>query len=544
MPLPRYQPVRKKPKVVGPSLNDLDDYCLSKIIGHALSMSSSRDEDSIVRDNGKTEKNLSLVSKRWYFLTQTQVGICGVHKIYLDKISRVEQIATGTKKTHHVPMSCRKPTNLVPRSNFGASTMLMNQTIQQRPLASTLKSAPTNESSPPTSIGLFRALQPKLHKYKNIQIDGTLSCNEFKSLLVALNAARIEQLTLKVRIEKDKTPAKDFAIMPKQMCHIEKLTFFWSNDIKSDFSNGLTWTIFERAINLKAVHIHLLEDASNIEQNKCSQFDRDSIESISTRFLDRPCAHKILREILFIRTFSDSQPICHYTSLIRSLLIKEANINQVETNDWMLIEHLIRSSDRLCTSHELKCLKFSTPIKSIDLLAQLMRSSNLGRNQLSVVIDNINQIEEVRLAVEDFNLTRQNDATCQLYLSLKDQKYADCEEKIKNLVYLSRLADVVINMNAQQRVSIDCCHLMWSVGRALQSSDLPGKCLFRIKLQILPLKHNANNYTEITIPFGRCARYKINSNREDINRHREIMKALKKDCYHQFVKSVRDNVTP
>lgn len=547
MPLPRYQPVRKKPKVNGLSLDDLDDYCLSKIIGHALSLSSCRDGESTVRDNGRTERNLSLVSKKWYFLTQSQISTCGVHKIHLDKISRAKAAPAAA-----APTATPKTVSSISYGTLARrpGVLMQRNTPSRRNATSFVANIPQRGTKPLDStynITLFTSIQRKLLKYKHIHIDGTLTCDEFKKLIVALDANRIEQLHLRVKIEKDRTQAKEFAVIPKQLCYLERLTLLWSSDKKEEYSNGLTWTVYNRAIKLRTLEIYLNEDdsAESVVRNR-----RDSVEKISTKFSHERTSdipHRHLNKVVFNRSSNTSPPNhCAYTSLIRNVLMKEDSIYQVDTNDNKLIEHLIISSDRICTTRELRFLRFLTPIKSIDLLAQLLKSSSLGTEQLSIMTDNIDHLDEVRLAMENFRFARHEDAQCQLSLSLKDQKFQDCEDKIKNLVHLSRMSNLIININVQQRVSIDCCHLMWSINRALQSSDISGNCLIKIKLQAGPglIKPSGTIfYSEITVPLGRCSLYKINQNLEDIARHREILKSLKKDCYHQFVKSVRENVT-
>lgn len=500
MPLPRYQPIRKKLRVSGPSLDDLDDNCLTRIISHALMLSRSREEEPFVGDNEKTERNLSLVSKRWYFLTQTLVSTYGVHEINLPNI---------------------------------------------RPSAS-------------YDIKLFRAVQPKLLKYKHIQIKGSLVGDNFIKLAMALDSARIERLDLlNMKVENVRQQLKSkLTRIPKQLPHLQVLTLTWSNSVKDDCSNELIWSIYERACGLRELRMYLVDDKANgISANEMSR-TRGPIQSSFVEMLyvlaknsnNHQYTHPYLTKIVFKRSASPSNDQfstnCDYSRLIKHVLSKERSIYQVDTNDSAIIEHLIKSSDRLCTRRDLSSLTLSAPIKSLDLLSQLIKLQNLGTDYLSIVIDNIDLIGDVSSVIENFKLNRHKCARCQLNLYLKDQKVPDCEDKVKNLTHISRLADVIVYINALQRISIDCCHLMWSTGRALQATpSLAGKCIFKITLQTYPIKPNVVNPCEITIPFGKCSQYKINPMREDITRHREILKSLKRDCYHQFVKSVRDNIT-
>lgn len=248
-------------------------------------------------------------------------------------------------------------------------------------------------------------------------------------------------------------------------------------------------------------------------------------------------------------TFADG-----YSTLVRSKALKGKTMYQLETNDSTLIEHLIKSADKICPNHVLKSFKLSTQLKNMDLFTKLMKSNKLGTSDLRISIDlsSLDLLREVRSAVEVFRKNRDPQAVCQLSLSVKDQKIPDCEDKIKNLVQICRLADVRVYVSSLQRISIDCCHLMWSTGRALQQQDTvnnnnnnkQGTCVFKINLKTYPLKQSTTNPSEITIPFGNNPEFTVDPKREDLAKHKDIMKSLKRDCYNQFVKSVRENNTP
>lgn len=498
MPLPRYQSVRKRIKVAGPSLDDLNDYCLSKIISYALGTSKLRESEPFVGDNGRTEKNLSMVSKRWYFLTQTQVGTHGVHRIDVKPNQKTSSL----------------------RSNY--------------------------------DIKLFRQLQPKLLKYKHIQIKGSLTVDDFIKLVVTLDSTRVERLDLlRVRIENAKSCTKaQLSLIPNRLLYLKVLTLTWSNDSRDDDSNALLWTVFERTHCLKELHLFISDDKldalvsmtndANRARGLYQQTPKILIQSNSPQ-------HPYLDKVIFNKSKSERITTRYdYSVLIQEILTIEKTVSTVETNDGMLIEHLIKSSDRICTKLNLKSLTFTSPELCLNSLEKLIRLQNLGTNVLSIVVDGFDLVADIKLALEDFKLNRPKGASCKLNLHLKDQKYSDCEDKVKSLAHLSRLADVTVHISALQRISIDCCHLMWSTGRAIQSNsmDSSGKCIFKITLQTYPIKQNTVNPCEITIPLGTCSQYRINSTKEDVARHREIMRSLKRECYHQFVKSVRDNVSP
>jgi len=128
-----------------------------------------------------------------------------------------------------------------------------------------------------------------------------------------------------------------------------------------------------------------------------------------------------------------------------------------------------------------------------------------------------------------------------LNMHLRDQKYSDPEEKVRYLVQWSKLADLTVCISALQRISIDCCHIMWSTGRLiLNDKGLACNVVFRISLQTFGTKNGAKNYCELTIPFGPSPRYELNSGTEDPTRHRDILRAIMRGCYHTFVKCVRD----
>lgn len=241
-----------------------------------------------------------------------------------------------------------------------------------------------------------------------------------------------------------------------------------------------------------------------------------------------------------------------HTTLLRSKLASNGKtIYQIETNDNTLIEHLIKSSEKICSNHVLESFKLSTQVRNFDLFLKLMRSKKLGTSsvKISMELANLDLLKEVRLAIETFRKNRGPNALCQLSLFVKDQKIPDCEEKIKNLVQICRQADVRVYVNALQRISIDCCHLMWSTGRALQGSDSgskdKGNCVFKITLKTYPLKQSSINPSEITIPLGNNPQIPpLDPKREDLAKHKDILRSLKRDCYNQFVKSVRENNTP
>lgn len=526
MPLPRYQPAKKKPKILSPSLDDLDDYCLTKIISYALILSRYSDQQSTVGgDSRKTEKNLSLVSRRWYYLTQTQVPSCGLHVIDLDKLVFSNKISNKLSKVGPQVPIARRPGGLVQKN---ALRPAYNTNQQHLELCDTY------------SIDLFRQIQPQLMKYKHVQIDGTLSFDEFRKLVVAIDAFRIEELILKIHVDKSKLPFKESMHLPQRVSHLKKLVLFWSDDVKREYSNALTWTIFLRANHLKSLEIYL--------DNKEPGFSiKGPSEIISANFPSsslEPSTHDQLDKITFVSSTCRSRADCVYTSLIKDILMRDVNVSRLDTNDDLLIQNLVKLAERVSTAREVKHLQFSSPVKDTKLLSQLIESRILGTKHLSIVIDNLDFIKELRGKLEYFQQTRTNwEARCQVSIHLKDQKFQDTDEKINNLNHISRLSDLTVYISAQQRVSIDCCHLMWSIGRALLalSGNANGRCLFKIILQMNPTKNNLA-CSEITIPFGKYTTYNLNADREDFARHKEIMKALRRDCYHSFVKSVRDNI--
>lgn len=532
MPLPRYQPVKKKPKISGPSLDDLDDYCLSKIIGYALNLSrfsstSSSDLSTVGGDSGETEKNLSLVSRRWYFLTQTKVASYGLHKIDLDKL-------VSSTKRNEMPqkiatVGARFPT--IPRG-----PRVLTQKNLTIPSSNGVIMEPIHDGQQRSiyDINLFRKIQPRLMKYKHVQIDGFISYDEFKKLVIALNAFRTEELILNIKLDKNKILSKESQQhLPQQLPYLEKLVLFWSDNPKSFNSNALSWTVFLRATNLRYLEVYLNVNES-LESNDSNSLDKRAANFLNSQ-QPETFNHSLLNQISFEKSNCDISKIdCIYTSLIKDVLIREHSIFQLQTNDSILVKHLVKLAERISTARRLEYLEFSAPLRDLILLTQLLESDLLGLKRLSIVVDNIELIKDVRNLIECSNVK------CRLSLHLKDQKFPDNDDKINNLSHLSRLADLTININAQQRVSIDCCHLMWSVGRALSSSS-SGRCLFKITLHTNPVK-------SITIPFGKFPNIFIgfgnglNPTREDFARQREIMKALRRDCYHSFVKGVRDNV--
>lgn len=578
MPLPRYQPVKKKPKISAPSLDDLDDFCLAKVIAHALTQSKWRQEEPYVGDNGATERRLSLVSKRWYFLTQSQVGQFGVHRIHLEEVLKRESrprpvrtagIVSTTVKTPRrpppmglasgiaAPAGARTPAGSFKlRPNYG---VLSQRNLTGGPPASQL--AATTEGY---DIQLFRAIQPKLLKYKHVQLCGTITSDNFGKLLIALGSSRVERLDLLgVKIENAKcalnNPKLFASAMLNSLSNLDTLTYTISTSSKDDPTNALLWTIYQRAINLRELQVYLNEvnpsaetvgfdGGPNGDQTVTKSFIEQLISSKQHR------SHYHLARIVFMRLapaigneLASSPTVdysANYSALIKKVLAEEKSVASLDTNDPSLMSYLIQASNRLCTRPSLRRLILSCSVGTLELLEQLIRLQNLGTEYLSLVLDNFEQIGEVKVIMDNFKLNRPAHSRCVLNLYLKDQKFTDCEDKVKNLVQLSRSSDINVYISALQRISIDCCHLMWSTGRALQamsSLDSAGKCIFQITLQTYPVKPNTINPFEITIPFGRCSQYKISSIREDVVRHREIMKSLKKDCYHQFVKSVRES---
>ena len=567
MPLPKYQPVKKKLKTSGPSFTDLDDRCLSKIIGFALA--SSNPNQPYTEDNGSLEKNLSLVSRRWYFLTQTQVATYGVHRINLDEITKnpersfdslnsSDSYRTGIKTPRRlaltstfIPLKTRTP-GLLRKPNILTQRNIV--TSARKSISSKKRSSTCPK---PYNIDLFRLIQHKLLKYKHIQLIGTISADNFTKLVIALDSARIEQLDLlELKIENARSYLNSTAIstilLPSRLLFLHTLCIIWSDETRDKFSNALIWTIYERAVKLKELRV-LFAERGNIAKNPGGNIRSAGSLTTESSIEAHKCLsairfnHRDLRKIIFNRSIEqvdfDSGA---YSTLIKFVLSNESSVKALETNDIELIDHLVETSSRVCTQLNFKSLTYSTPIKNIDLLANIVRLPNLGNNFLSIVIDNIDQLSEMKIAVEDFKLKRSSSAKCEMKIFLKDQKIPDCDEKVKNLIRLCYLVDLTVHISALQRISIDCCHLMWSTGRALQASldESIGKCIFKISLQTYPIRQNVVNPCEITVPFAKSSQYKIDVTREDISRHREIMKSLKRDCYHQFVKSIRDNVVP
>lgn len=556
MPLPRLLPtlqsVNKRQRFNNkPSLNDVDDYCLSKIIGYALALSSQVDSRASFGDNGRTEMNLSLVSKRFYFLTQTQIPIYGVHRINLNKLSRANASADekslptrSVSNIAYAPLARRN--GVLMRKNFNSTNNLaVTSTTNQNHIA----------NSSPYDIRFFHAIQPKLLKYNHLFLDGSLTCDNFLRLVVAIDAARIEQLGLRIKVDRfNKSQIKQLISLPKFLLHLDRLKLFWSNENDNNQSNYLIWTLFNRSVHLKSLDIHL-EDFKLDRDIDFPEYHQELKGLITHQHLNKIIFKRSISSRLTLTTDNQSSAVCGYTNLIRNVLLREQSVLDVETDDGLLIEHLIKSSDRLCTTRKLKTLRFLTPIKDIELLKKLFSSPDLGTHSLSVAIDNIELIDAIRASLENFRQVRLNEtAICQLNLFMKDQKFVDLEDKIKSLISLSRMAELVVHINSQQRVSIDCCHLMWSIGRALQlqmnnqttfNHIAIVQCLFKITLQPSNLigRVNPSCFTQITIPFGRWTSYNLDPKREDPVRHREIMRSLKRDCYHTFVKSVRDNIS-
>lgn len=397
MALPRYLPLRssnrstKKNKVPKRSLDELDDYCLAKIIEHVIRMSKTKQSEPFAGDTGDVEKNLSLVSRRWYMLTQTLIGSSGCHRINVDHLFKMEEnrispnekivnfettkmplksfngslVNLNASKIGKIPARANQNSALARSRRLATSAYLMPKDYGNIAVAPSFLEPPKtaskniNKSTPPNTaasiasqdLKIFRAIQPQLLKYKHIQITGTLTGDNFIKLLQLMNMAKIERLDLL--------------------------------DVK-------------------------LENEPTLENHR--------------------------------------------------------------------------------------------------LLKRCKREQKLELN-----------------------------------LHLRDQKYADPEDRVRYLVQWSRLANLTVHIGAIQRISIDCCHIMWSTGRTiLAQKDLPCNVVFKITLQTYPIKPNTLNPCEITVPFGQQPNYELNKKREDPNRHRDILRAIMKGCYHTFVKCVRD----
>lgn len=272
-----------------------------------------------------------------------------------------------------------------------------------------------------------------------------------------------------------------------------------------------------------------------------------------------------------------------YVDLITAVLNFESSIKRLKTNELSIIEHLLQSKDIESDDiYELNILEISSPIRSLSFLTLLFESDFLTNKRLSVIIEDVNYVSNLVSLLEqhdkysipqqsldiqqlrkkttaplsssflDDRDTDQQFFCCQVQLHLIDQKMAYIEEKVGHLANLCRLAsvEVFISLNQQQqqqqRLSIDCCHLMWSLGKALQILDC-GMCLFRINSsQLYGKAHTITNQSTqnnslLTIPFGKCRGYTISLRREDMTRRKGIIKAIKKRCYNEFLKNVRDN---
>ena len=139
-----------------------------------------------------------------------------------------------------------------------------------------------------------------------------------------------------------------------------------------------------------------------------------------------------------------------------------------------------------------------------------------------------------------------------LNLHWRDQKYLEPEVKVRYLIQWSRLADLTVNISAMQKITIDCCHLMWLTGRSLRDSkDANCNIVFKISLRAQALRPAIMNPTatpragkllrELTVPFGKGPRYELNESLESSGSHREILRAISKGNYFDFVKSVRES---
>lgn len=560
MPLPRYQPVKKRArnlggpgaKHTGTSLEDLDDACLSRIIAHALELAKARPDEPFVGDNGICERNLSLVSRRWYFLTQTQVRDHGVHLVDLEKslarAGAVKQTNTARGSANVTGTAAKTPRRFglhasstltagpkTPAGSASARKCLPYGVLSQRNLTVTAngndssvadKKSGGGNAPPAFDIRLLKLFL----KYKHVQLTGRISADTLDKLLVALDSARVEQIDLLGLKVENARHALEGAATTCNLGHLRALTYRWTIGPKDDASNALLWTIYERAVKLRQLQVFIADERGPATSSSPISSGQRAIHLFNGKLAAPLMArrHSHLVKVVYDRLLStQAEPAnCDYSILLRRVLAQERSIVSLDTNDCSLIEFLIH------TGHEIRLLRFSHPITNFKLLQRLV---NLSTSYLSIVVDNIQQIGEVKTALEN----RTNQARCQLNLYLQDQKFPDVEEKVKGLVDLCRLADLKVHISALQRISIDCCHLMWSTGRALQSPD---RCIFKISLQTYPIKPNTVNPCEITVPFGRCPEFKVDRNREDVVRHREIMRALKRDCYHQFVKSVRENL--
>lgn len=535
------------------SLNELDDYCLSKIIGYALGYASMRDDEDSpsTGDNGRAERNLSLVCRRWYHLTQMQAQIHGVHRVYLTP--KVTTMHAATLRRPDTVFKRNLPIMLTHTHHNRRRSPIFHHNSSKHSGRSSL----TNHHTTSHDTRLLRAIRPKLLKYNHLIFEGRLSCSDLRVLINAIDSARIELLQLDLSVERDATTPDEFANMPRTLSSLRKLVLFWNTDAKSDLSNGLTWTIYKRAINLQSLELYLKDDKPSVlmTPGKASNgaptpTRKDAIERIAKKYMRiesfHIAPHTSLTQLIYKRGLCDEWSTeCQVTSLMKAVVTSEQSIQELDTNDGRLIEHLIECSKRVCTTNTLRRLQFLRPITCIELLSRIIMTSSLGTDHLAVALDNDERLDEVRAALDCFRSRRHERSVCVLRLYLRDQKTSNLEDKVKNLIHLSRLTDLMIYIIAQNRVSIDCCHLMWSVGRALQVSIgqngmRPSKgCLFRVLVQSPPAQMY---HTEITVPFGQCGSYKINARREDIARRREIMRSVKKDCYHSFVKSVRDNI--
>lgn len=560
MPLPRYQPVKKKAKLAGPSLADLDDKCISRIICHALALSRERDNQPYKGDNTRTERNLSLVCKKWFFITQIHISRHGVIEINLDEVAKSDRGQATNLRHFAVGMNTPMKRNLLTSSTGSkynnyqmsasktphAGRLMRPGVLMQRNATASVLEATRPSTKTSYDIQFFKSIYPKLLKYKHVQIKGSITGDNLIKLILALDSARVERVDiLDLKIE-GKVPQSYF--IPQQLPHLEVFSVIFATDSKSDHTNELIWKLFDRACELKEFHVYLKENLVTNEAPRVKDLaTRSFIEmlNILAKTSTKKQSHPKLDKLVFNRPTLSGEQLsstgCDYSEAIKYILSSERSIGQVETNDNSLVEHLIKTSNRLCTMHDVRSLTLTAPIRSLETLAHIIKLQNLGTDFLSIIIDDIDLLGEVVEAIETFKLKRHKFAQLKMNLYLKDQKVPDCDDKVKSLTHISRLADMTVYVSALQRISIDCCHLMWSTGRGL--ANISGKCIFKISLQTYPIKPNVPNPCEITVPLGKCPNYYVNSAREDIVRHREIMKSLKRDCYHQFVKSVRENIS-
>jgi hypothetical protein len=135
-------------------------------------------------------------------------------------------------------------------------------------------------------IRLFRALQPKLQKFKHIQLCGSISSDNFSKLLVALSSARVERVDLlEVKVENAKSYLRNpklcaSGMFSKPLDHLEILTYTITTSPKDDSTNALLWTIYERAINLEQLAQTICRSARSRLLWKTSNSTGPSIQGV------------------------------------------------------------------------------------------------------------------------------------------------------------------------------------------------------------------------------------------------------------------------